>query len=129
MRAVVMDRISGPLEVREVPDPVPPAGGVVVEVRVTGLCRSDWHAWAGHDEITLPHVPGHELAGVIAAVGDGVPGGPSVTGSRCRSWRAAAAACLGCRFATAYRALTGRARLVSGEWLTVVGAGGVACRR
>jgi alcohol dehydrogenase len=36
-----------------------------------------------------------------------------------------AAASLGCRFATAYRALTGRARLAAGEWLTVVGAGGV----
>src|ERR1700760_2706787 len=72
MRAVVLDRIGGPLEVREVPDPVPPPGGVVVEVQATGLCRSDWHAWAGHDEITLPHVPGHELAGVIAAVGPGV---------------------------------------------------------
>ena len=36
MRAVVMDRIGGPLEVREVPDPVPPRGGVVVEVRVIG---------------------------------------------------------------------------------------------
>ena len=69
MRAVVMDRIGGPLAVREVPDPVPPAGGVVVEVRATGLCRSDWHAWAGHDDITLPHVPGHELAGVTAANG------------------------------------------------------------
>jgi alcohol dehydrogenase len=36
-----------------------------------------------------------------------------------------AAAGLGCRFATAYRALTGRARLAAGEWVTVVGAGGV----
>jgi alcohol dehydrogenase len=64
-----MDRIGGPLEVREAPDPVPPDGGVVVRVRATGLCRSDWHAWAGHDDIALPHVPGHELAGVISAVG------------------------------------------------------------
>jgi alcohol dehydrogenase len=37
---------------------------------------------------------------------------------------AAAGAALGCRFATAYRALTGRARLAPGEWVTVVGAGG-----
>ncbi len=62
MRAVVLDRIGGPLEVREVPDPVPPSGGVVVEVQATGLGRSDWHAWAGHDEITLPHVPGMDQA-------------------------------------------------------------------
>jgi alcohol dehydrogenase len=69
---MVMDRIGGPLAVREVPGPVAPEGGVVVEVRATGLCRSDWHAWAGHDDIALPHVPGHELAGVIAEVGAGV---------------------------------------------------------
>jgi len=36
-----------------------------------------------------------------------------------------AAASLGCRFATAYRALVGRARVTDGEWVTVVGAGGV----
>jgi alcohol dehydrogenase len=176
MRAVVMDRIGGALEVREVPDPAPPVGGVVVEVRATGLCRSDWHAWAGHDDITLPHVPGHELAGVVAAVGAGVSkwsAGDRVTVpfaqgcgrcEWCRSGNAQvcphqkqpgfthwgsfaeyvalftadanlvalppavsfeAAASLGCRFATAYRALTGRARLAAGEWLTVVGAGGV----
>ena len=44
MRAVVMDAVGAPLEVRAVADPVAPAGGVVVEVRATGLCRSDWHA-------------------------------------------------------------------------------------
>lgn len=176
MRAVVMDRIGGALEVREVPDPAPPAGGVVVEVRATGLCRSDWHAWAGHDDITLPHVPGHELAGVVVAVGSGVSqwaAGDRVTVpfaegcGRCEWCRSGdaqvcpqqkqpgfthwgsfadyvalyaadanlvaippsvsfeAAASLGCRFATAYRALTGRARLAAREWVTVVGAGGV----
>jgi alcohol dehydrogenase len=46
VHAIVMDRIGGPLEVRDVPDPVPPDGGVVVRVHATGLCRSDWHAWA-----------------------------------------------------------------------------------
>src|SRR5690349_10179724 len=69
---MVMDAIGGPLRVDEVAEPVAPDGGVVVAVRATGLCRSDWHAWAGHDEITLPHVPGHELAGVIVDVGEGV---------------------------------------------------------
>ena len=57
----------------EVPDPAPPAGGVVVRVAATGLCRSDWHGWTGHDPgIVLPHVPGHELAGVVEAAGPGV---------------------------------------------------------
>jgi D-arabinose 1-dehydrogenase-like Zn-dependent alcohol dehydrogenase len=43
---------------------------------VTGcLCRSDWHGWQGHDaDITLPHVPGHEIAGTIAEVGAEVEG-------------------------------------------------------
>ena len=72
MRAVIYDAIGATPQVREVPEPVAPEGGVVVRVHATGLCRSDWHAWAGHDEITLPHVPGHELAGVVASVGPGV---------------------------------------------------------
>ena len=56
-----------------VPDPTPVEGSVVVRVEATGVCRSDWHGWLGHDEdITLPHVPGHELAGTIVAVGKGV---------------------------------------------------------
>jgi alcohol dehydrogenase len=149
---------------------------VVVQVMATGMCRSDWHAWAGHDEIVLPHVPGHELAGVVVAVGAGVHRWstgdrvtvPFVCGCGrcewCRSGNAqvcpdqqqpgfthwgsfaeyvalhgadtnlvavpehvdlATAAALGCRFATAYRALADRARLAEGEWVTVVGAGGV----
>lgn len=72
MRAVVYDEIGGTPYVDDVPAPTPPSGGVVVAVEATGLCRSDWHAWAGHDEITLPHVPGHELAGIVHAVGEGV---------------------------------------------------------
>jgi alcohol dehydrogenase len=39
----------------------------------TGLCRSDWHGWMGHDpDVQPPHVPGHEFAGVIEAVGKDV---------------------------------------------------------
>jgi len=57
-------------EVRLVPDSAPSPGGVVIEVEATGLCRSDWHGWKGHDpDIRLPHVPGHEFAGVVSAVG------------------------------------------------------------
>jgi alcohol dehydrogenase len=45
----------------------------VIAVRATGLCRSDWHGWMGHDpDIRLPHVPGHEFAGEVAAVGHNV---------------------------------------------------------
>lgn len=74
MRAVVYDEFRGPLSVRDVPDPEPPSGGVLVRVEATGVCRSDWHGWQGHDAdiAVLPHVPGHELAGTVAAVGAGV---------------------------------------------------------
>ena len=73
MRAVVYEAFGAPPQLQNVPDPEPEAHGVVVQVRATGVCRSDWHGWVGHDEdIHPPHVPGHELAGVVAGVGDGV---------------------------------------------------------
>ncbi|MEU3945651.1 zinc-dependent alcohol dehydrogenase family protein [Streptomyces sp. NPDC029526] len=177
MRAVVFERYGGPAEVRQVPDPEPAAQGVVVRVEATGLCRSDWHAWQGHDpDVTLPHVPGHELAGVVEAVGDRVtrwrPGdrvtvpfvcacgtcGACAAGDQqvCERqtqpgfthWGSfaqyvaldhadvnlvavpedlsfATAASLGCRFATAYRAVVQQGRLAAGEWVAVHGCGGV----
>ncbi|WP_440103162.1 alcohol dehydrogenase catalytic domain-containing protein [Streptosporangium sp. H16] len=74
MRAVVFDAFGAEPEVREVPAPEPPPGGAVIRVEATGLCRSDWHGWQGHDADirVLPHVPGHEFAGVVEAVGSGV---------------------------------------------------------
>jgi alcohol dehydrogenase len=70
LRAAVFHEYGGPLTVEEVPDPAPPADGVVLEVGATGICRSDWHAWRGHDpDVKPPHVPGHELAGTVVAVG------------------------------------------------------------
>ena len=177
MRALVVDAVRAQPEVREVPEPTAPPGGVVVRVQATGMCRSDWHGWAGHDEdIVFPHVPGHELAGVVVEVGAGVERWrtgdrvtvPFVCGCGRCAWclagdaqvcpdqeqpgftyggsfaeyvalhaadtnlvalpeqvDAATAAALGCRFATAYRALVGRASVREGEWVTVVGAGGV----
>ncbi|GAA5155407.1 alcohol dehydrogenase catalytic domain-containing protein [Amycolatopsis dongchuanensis] len=60
-------------QVRDVAEPIPSPDGVVVAVEATGVCRSDWHAWRGHDpDVRLPHVPGHELAGTIVAVGERV---------------------------------------------------------
>lgn len=177
MRAAIFDQFGGPLEVRQVLDPVATPTGVVVRVEATGMCRSDWHAWAGHDpDVAVPHVPGHELAGTIESIGAEVGQlqvgqrvtVPFVCGcGRCEwcargaaqvcpdqtqpgftGWgsfaelvaleaadfnvialpdelTAAAAASLGCRFATAYRALVGRARIQPGEWLAVLGCGGV----
>lgn len=71
MRALQYQEFGGPVEVVDVADPVPSPDGVVVEVAASGLCRSDWHGWMGHDPAvtTFPHVPGHELAGTVVAVG------------------------------------------------------------
>ncbi len=158
------------------PDPPCPPDGVVVQVHATGVCRSDWHAWMGHDPVTLPQIPGHELAGWVAEIGPEVsrfqPGDrvtvPFVCGcGRCEFCLAGdaqvcpyqtqpgftgpgsfaelvalhaadanlvrlpeamefvTAASLGCRFATAFRALTRHGRIAAGEWLAVFGCGGV----
>ncbi|KAB7745362.1 alcohol dehydrogenase catalytic domain-containing protein [Nostocoides sp. F2B08] len=176
MRAVVVDEVRSQPLVRKVADPASPPDGVVVRVVATGICHSDWHAWAGHDDIAFPHVPGHELAGVVAEVGPEVRRWrvgdtvtvPFVCGCGTCEWclsgnaqvcphqeqpgfthwgsfaelvalHAAdtnlvavpdgvdltAAAALGCRFATAFRALIDRAQVREGEWVTVIGAGGV----
>ncbi len=70
MQAVYFEHFQGPVEIREVSNPSVSKDSVVVKVEATGLCRSDWHGWMGHDsDIILPHVPGHELAGIITEVG------------------------------------------------------------
>jgi alcohol dehydrogenase len=153
-----------------------PSDGVLIEVRATGLCRSDWHAWMGHEAVSLPHIPGHEFAGVISAVGEEVAAwsagdrvtAPFVLGcgvcEYCRAGDAqvcpdqrqpgftgpgsfaelvaveradanlvalpaaldfVAAASLGCRFSTAFRALTAHGKVVAGQWVAVHGCGGV----
>jgi D-arabinose 1-dehydrogenase-like Zn-dependent alcohol dehydrogenase len=162
--------------VTEVAEPTCPEDGVVIAVRATGVCRSDWHAWRGHDPVPLPHTPGHEFAGVVAEVGARVAGwqvgdrvtAPFVCGCGRCGWCAAGqaqvcpdqtqpgftgpgsfaervavhaadlnlvrlpdaldfvtAASLGCRFATAFRAVTAHGRLRRGDWLAVHGCGGV----
>jgi alcohol dehydrogenase len=172
-----MTAFREPLELADVPDPAPDEDGAVVEVRATGVCRSDWHGWMGHDPaIALPHVPGHELAGVIAAVGTAVRGfavGDRVTVPFCcgcgtcepcrhgqtqicdrdfqpgfTAWGSFAelvalpradlnlvrlpddlgfveAASLGCRFMTAFAAMTEHGRLGAGDWVAIHGCGGV----
>lgn len=45
MRAVVFESFAGPLVLRDVPEPVPPPGGVLVLVGASGVCRSDWHGF------------------------------------------------------------------------------------
>jgi alcohol dehydrogenase len=70
MKAAVFDQFQSPLIVQTAPEPVPESDGAVIAVHACGLCRSDWHGWMGHDsDVRLPHVPGHELAGEIVALG------------------------------------------------------------
>jgi alcohol dehydrogenase len=70
MKAAIFDTFGGPIHVETLPDPTPQPDGVVINVKANGICRSDWHGWMGHDaDVNLPHVPGHEMAGVIEAVG------------------------------------------------------------
>jgi D-arabinose 1-dehydrogenase-like Zn-dependent alcohol dehydrogenase len=177
MRAVVFDAFGHRPEVRDVQDPTPSRRGAVIRVEATGLCRSDWHGWMGHDPgIRLPHVPGHELAGVVEKVGPEVlnwrPGQRITVPFVCACGRCAAcadgaqqvcerqtqpgfthwgsfaeyvaienadvnlvgirgelafttAAGLGCRFATAFRAVVAQGRVAPGEWVAVHGCGGV----
>ncbi len=73
MKAAVYEKFQGPIHIQNVEDPEPKDDGVVISVKATGLCRSDWHGWMGHDAgIELPHVPGHEFAGTIALTGKNV---------------------------------------------------------
>jgi len=177
MKAVVYEAFNSLPDIRHVPDPECTGSAAVIKVLSTGLCRSDWHGWMGHDpDIRLPHVPGHELAGVVIESGRNVrnwmPGDrvtvPFVGGCggcpQCLSgnqqvcdhqfqpgfthWGSfaefvaidyadinlvrlpesldyPAAASLGCRFATSFRAVVDQGRVKSGEWVAVHGCGGV----
>jgi alcohol dehydrogenase len=70
MKAVYFEKFQGPVGIREVPNPKVSSDSVIINVKASGLCRSDWHGWMGHDaDIVLPHVPGHELAGTISELG------------------------------------------------------------
>jgi len=177
MKAMFFSEFEGELSVVDLPKPELSPNGVVIKVEATGLCRSDWHGWMGHDaDISLPHVPGHELAGVISAVGSEVKKHsvgdrvtvpfvcgcgecqfclrgdaqvcptltqPGFTGFGSFAEYVAienadfnlieipegvsfsVAAALGCRFATAYRGLVKRAKVLANERVVIYGCGGV----
>ncbi|MCP3664817.1 MAG: alcohol dehydrogenase catalytic domain-containing protein, partial [Gammaproteobacteria bacterium] len=73
MKAVIYHDYETRPVIEKLDDPTPSNNAVVIKVAASGVCRSDWHGWMGHDpDITLPHVPGHELAGTVVAVGRGV---------------------------------------------------------
>jgi alcohol dehydrogenase len=70
MKAVIYREFAKLPKIENLPDPIPQGHGVVLRVMATGLCRSDWHGWMGHDpDVSLPNVPGHEIAGVVEAIG------------------------------------------------------------
>jgi alcohol dehydrogenase len=178
MKAIVYHEFGGPISIETVPDPSPEPDGAVIKVEATGLCRSDWHGWRGHDPDIkkLPHVPGHEFAGVVVAIGRDVRRAavgqrvtiPFVAGcGECEEchrgnqqicdrqyqpgfsgWgsfaeyvavryadgnlvplpeniSSIAAAALGCRLATAYRAICAHGAVKPGDWVAIHGCGGV----
>ncbi len=98
MKAAVLKAIGEPLQVREVPLPEVGPDEVLVQTRTCGICRTDLHIQDGLAYVpSLPHVPGHEPAGVVATVGERVatvvPGQRVVphlfvTCGRCRACRA-----------------------------------------
>ncbi len=70
MKAIIYHSFKSKPTIESLPDPTLHADGVIIRVMASGLCRSDWHGWMGHDpDIALPHVPGHELAGTVLEVG------------------------------------------------------------
>jgi len=73
MKACLYSAFGGRVSYSSVADPKVSPEGVILRVEATGLCRSDWHGWQGHDpDIRLPHVPGHELAGIVEVTGRAV---------------------------------------------------------
>ena len=73
MKAAYYSSFKQLISIENLPDPIPESGDVVIRVKASGICRSDWHGWQGHDsDIHLPHVPGHEFAGTIEAIGSGI---------------------------------------------------------
>lgn len=73
MRAAVLKQIGQPFSVENVPEPVLAPDEVLVETRTCGICRTDLHIQDGLAYVpSLPHIPGHEPAGIVAAVGSKV---------------------------------------------------------
>ncbi|NRA97697.1 MAG: alcohol dehydrogenase catalytic domain-containing protein, partial [Planctomycetes bacterium] len=71
-RAAVVHEVAGPIVVEELELSAPRAGEALVRILAAGVCHSDWHLVTGATKHPLPVVLGHEGAGVVEAVGDGV---------------------------------------------------------
>lgn len=81
MKAMVLARAGKPLELRDIPQPVPGTGQIRIRVNTCGVCRTDLHIVDGElAESKLPLVPGHQIVGVVDACG------PGTTGLRVGQW-------------------------------------------
>src|SRR6202171_4226099 len=75
MRAIQVPRAKEPFQLVELDIPEPVAGSVPIKVQACGICHSDEYAKEGsRPGIQYPRIPGHEIAGIIDAVGAGVAG-------------------------------------------------------
>lgn len=77
MKAAVYESFNGPITIKSIPKPkLSHESSVILQVMATGVCRSDWHGWKGHDDDILHHglpfVPGHEFSGVVVEIGKSV---------------------------------------------------------
>lgn len=74
MRAAVLQSFNQPWQVKDLPDPTPGPGQVVIRIRASGVCGGDVHLHHGQFPLKPPLVAGHEPVGDIAALGPGVLG-------------------------------------------------------
>jgi S-(hydroxymethyl)glutathione dehydrogenase/alcohol dehydrogenase len=73
MRAAILREAGGPLTVEEIRTPKPSRGEILVRVAACGVCYTDLHVMKGEVGFVTPAVLGHEISGVVAEVGEGVP--------------------------------------------------------
>ncbi len=71
MKAAIVHEFGKPLLIENVPIPVPGPGELLVKVAACGVCHTDLHAASGDWPVkpSLPFIPGHEVAGTVAALG------------------------------------------------------------
>ncbi|MCZ6487082.1 MAG: zinc-dependent alcohol dehydrogenase family protein [Gammaproteobacteria bacterium] len=73
MRAMILEKPGVPLQLLKKPDPIPGPGQVLVKISACGVCRTDLHVVDGDlPEPKLPIIPGHEIVGRVAGLGEGV---------------------------------------------------------
>ncbi|CCC71840.1 hypothetical protein NCAS_0I01720 [Naumovozyma castellii] len=75
-KAIIFESNGGPLEYKDIPVPTPKSNEILVNIKYSGVCHTDLHAWKGDWPLDtkLPLVGGHEGAGIVVAIGDNVKG-------------------------------------------------------